>query len=85
MLTANCVVNKLSEKKFSEEVINAFIDATDFKLIFLCKHHKSRPRMHTTVCLKKHFVFVDRYPECSKCPTMEDFRKSIAEFERSRM
>jgi hypothetical protein len=85
MLTAKCTINKVSEKKFSEDVINAFIDATQFKLIFLCKHLKNKPRMRTSVCLKKHFVFTDRYPECSKCPTMETFRESLLMFERSIM
>jgi hypothetical protein len=83
MLTANCTINKVSDKVFSEAVVEAFIENTEFKLIFLCKHLKNKPRMRTAVCLKKHFVFTDRYPECSKCPTMESFRKSLLAFERS--
>ena len=67
--------------KLSNTCIEGFIDSNkELPRRIRCNHLKNKPLMFLSVCLKKHFVFVEIYPECRNCKQMMVFENKLLKF-----
>ncbi len=84
MLTAKCTINKKKPIKFTEPIIEGFLqDYADLPHNHRCNHLKNKPLMILSVCFKKHFLLTDTYPECKNCKTLDKYRKELIAFMES--
>lgn len=83
MLKVNIVSKKKVKVKITKETVDQFLsDHPELPSVIKCVHLKNKPRMFLSVCLKKHFVFTDTYPECKKCKQINRFTNSILKLNR---
>ena len=64
--------------KVTESTIEDFISSsTDLPKIIRCVHLKNKPMMYLSVCLKKFFVWTDKYTECKGCKQLSKYMSRI--------
>lgn len=81
MISVKVIHKTKSDINITESMIRDFVNNnTELPHTIGCVHLKNKPVMFLSVCLKKHFVFVDIYPECKKCKQINKFKSDILKF-----